>query len=278
VGLRAGTDTADAGSPSMLCVSELENVQLDVEYQPASVADLQVTRLEVHNKTGATGCSSDGTNTLTVVVKNAGAAAPTKPADLAISVLSVDLPTIDRERAGVLTAGPGGEQRIDFTDLPMGAGNTLVYVTIDKQNAVSLASHADPTFTGNVSCINRGADLSIKVAKLNRVDLSSPAVKNACTAGSSNSLEIIISNLGDKDPGVFNSGILVDGELVAHASVGGVTPLSDKTSFVNDINIPAGTHTIQAIVDPEDKVAEANEDNNTTPEVTVTCAAQKPGG
>jgi subtilase family serine protease len=282
VGLRSGSDAADATSASKLCVSYLGHVQLDVEYQAPAIADLQVVRLEVHKKSGATGCSSDGTNTLTVVVKNAGTAAPEKPADLAISYSFVSdrVQTITREQAGVLTAGPGGEQRIDFTDLPMGGGDTQVQVTIDKQNAVTLAKHNDPSFSGNISCDTRAADLSIKSAKFNRVDVTGPNVKTACIAGSDNTLEVIVSNLGDKEPGVFYTGILVDGQLVAKASVGSVSPLSEKTSFIGEVNskitIPEGTHTVQAIVDPEDKIAEANEDNNTLPAVTVTCAAKKP--
>src|SRR5262249_49741285 len=104
--------------------------------------------------------------------------------------------------------------------------------------------------------------------------------KPTCTEGSDSTLEVIVSNLGDKDPGVFYAGILVDGELVAKASVGGVSPLSEKTSFVGEVNskitLSEGTHTIQAIVDPENTVAEANEDNNTSATVTVTCTAKKP--
>ena len=74
------------------------------------------TRLEVHNKSGATGCSSDGLNTLTVVVKNAGDAAPAKAVDLAIDygLTTNHVEEVHRELPGAITAGPGGEQRIGF--------------------------------------------------------------------------------------------------------------------------------------------------------------------
>ena len=276
VGLRWSDDDADATETSHLCLSALRGMRLVVTYATPSVADLQVTGLEVHNKAGAAGCSSDGLNTLTVVVRNTGDAAPAKPVDMSISYgLQTDhVETVRKTMPGAITAGPGGEQRIDFAQLQLGADTTLINVTIDGARAVTLQSHADPSFQGNVTCITRGVDLSIKLAKLNGIDLSSADAKGACVAGEKNGVMITISNLGDKDPLVFNSGVLIDGKLVKQASVGGVSPHSDKQSYVGDFAIPAGTHTIQVIADPDRKVSEENESNNTSPAVTVTCPAK----
>jgi subtilase family serine protease len=269
VGLRWSDDDADASDPSHLCLSLVRGLRLEVTYAAPAVADLKVTGLDVRDKDGATGCSSDGLNTLTVVIRNDGDAAPAKPVDVSISYgLQTDHV---QTMPGAITAGPGGEQRVDFTGLHLGADSTMVEVTIDAARAVTLRSHADPSFSGTITCANRGADLSIKKAELNKVDLGSPDANGACKAGATNGVMITISNLGDADPGVFNAGILIDGKLVKQASVGGVGPKYDKGSYVGDFAIPAGTHTIQAIVDPDKKVAEANEGNNTTPAVTITC-------
>ena len=142
----------------------------------------------------------------------------------------------------------------------------MINVTIDRANTVSLKSHADPTFQGNVTCVNRGVDLTIKQAQLNGVDLSSPDVKSACIAGAKNLVHVVVSNLGDKDPSDFDTGLLVDGKLVAHRVCGRSLP-AQRQRFVlrGDVKHPGRNHQIQVVVDQDHKVTEASDDNNTSP-------------
>jgi CARDB len=109
----------------------------------------------------------------------------------------------------------------------------------------------------------------LQVAQLPTVEQAGGVA--GCLAGTANNVRVVISNAGDGGAAAFTMQLIVDQQPGATQSVGGVPGKQDTTYYFGNVSLTKGTHTLLVRLDIENKVAETDEDNNTSQPITVAC-------
>lgn len=109
----------------------------------------------------------------------------------------------------------------------------------------------------------------LQVAELPRVEQDGGVA--GCVAGKTNNVRVVIKNAGDEGANGFTMQLIVDQQPVATQTVGSAPARIDTTYYFGNVSLTKGLHTLQVRLDIENKVPEVDEDNNTSPPLTVVC-------
>jgi subtilase family serine protease len=93
-----------------------------------------------------------------------------------------------------------------------------------------------------------------------------------CVAGKTEIFATIKSS-ADGSVGEFVVRVKVDDNVIDTATIGGIASSSEKRIPMAPVEMKPGKHTVQAIVDPANNVAEENENNNSKT-VEVECVGR----
>ncbi len=259
------TDVADNAD----CLSTLVNLEMKVMvFWEIAEPELSVKDLSITDKTGVAGCAS-GTVTVGATVYN--------NSDVGAGVYDLLL-KVDGQGREMLITGPVGrygDHPDTFPPVDLSAGPHTIEVVADPDRVLAEIEEGNNSASMQVSCaVGAALPPPPKPADL---QISKLEVQNAngvvgCVAGNGNNVHIVVKNNGDKEIGaVITLQAAVDGKAAGSVTMGGVGANSQKDSYISNINISRGNHTVQVTLDPENKIAEAGEGNNSA-SVQVNCA------
>lgn len=127
---------------------------------------------------------------------------------------------------------------------------------------------ATPTPKPNTS--KNQADLSVRALHL---DDQTPDGKNGCTAD----VTAVVKNGGSGAAGSFTTRLLVDGKGIDQ-TVDGLDAGQQQNVTFSDVRLGPGEHTLKAVADPDNTVAERKPGNDDNNERTVSARCKKAGG
>jgi hypothetical protein len=249
------------------CTSELKGIELKViVFWDVAAADLAVSNISIADKSGVPGCVT-GTVNVGVTAENWGDA----PASLLLELRVNGEARMQLYAGGLAAKSTSREQ---FDDITLATGINRLEILVDPDGEVNEDSEVNNSTTLSVTCAVGAAPTATPAPSdlsISKLDVQQSGGVSKCVAGSQNAIQIIVKNDGDKEVGgVFGVKVRVDGKDAGSTTVGGVGAKSEKTSYVSGVNIPSGNHTVQAILDPENKVLEGGEGNNSR-SIQVNC-------
>jgi subtilase family serine protease len=155
---------------------------------------------------------------------------------------------IDEERL-VLTLAPGEERTYEFSWSP-GPGSWKLVATVDPYNDVAESNETNNTMSKEVNLI-----LDLAVTSISPTP--SPA-----TLGQTITVSVKVENTGNMNVGAFDVSLLANGTEVNRTTVSGLAAGANTTLTFSWTPTAVGTYTLTAKVDPDNKIAESNEENN----------------
>jgi subtilase family serine protease len=155
---------------------------------------------------------------------------------------------IDEERL-VLTLAPSEERTYEFSWSP-GPGSWKLVATVDPYNDVAESNETNNTMSKEVNLI-----LDLAVTSISPTP--SPA-----TLGQTITVSVKVENTGNMNVGAFDVSLLANGTEVNRTTVSGLAAGANTTLTFSWTPTAVGTYTLTAKVDPDNKIAESNEENN----------------
>ncbi|RLF14010.1 MAG: hypothetical protein DRJ97_07025, partial [Thermoprotei archaeon] len=207
--------------------------------------DLTVTSVEAEPGKPMAG----STVTVKATVKNIG---NVKAANVKVA-LTVDGVAVDT--ATIAELAPDFSAEVAFTWKPSVEGTYTVKVVVDPDNVVEEISEENNVLSTTVTVYAIPPalpDLTVEFTKLP----SEPV------AGESYTVEVKVSNIGEREAGAFKVRLEVDGKVIGEEVVEVLAAGASKTVEFTWTPEAEGTYTLKATVDPENAVAESNEANN----------------
>jgi uncharacterized repeat protein (TIGR01451 family) len=194
--------------------------------------------------------------TLTATVRNTG------PVAAPATTLVIRARTVDGEEratAPVATLAPGAQVNVQVTVPTTGdAGTVVLFALADGRSEVVELDETDNTRSVSVG-LRTKADLAVFASSL-AVSPSRPEPNTNFT------LQITAQNLGETQAPVFSYRVfeLEAGVPVRELASGTAGPIDPgKGALISKtLNLPAGEHTVQVILDSGNSVDEESEDNN----------------
>ena len=158
VELTAGTHTLEVVADPDAQIAEFDETNNSAQAQVTCAvgappkpeqkpADLQISKLEVQKAGGVPGCVAGNTNSIFILVKNAG--------DKEISAVIALQAAVDGKTAGSVTMGGIGanSEKVSYiSPVNIPRGNHTVRVTLDPENEIPEAGERNNSVTIQVSC------------------------------------------------------------------------------------------------------------------------------
>jgi subtilase family serine protease len=149
----------------------------------------------------------------------------------------------------VLTLAPGEERTYEFSWSP-GPGSWKLVATVDPYDDVAESNETNNTMSKEVNLI-----LDLAVTSISPIP--SPA-----TLGQTITVSVKVENTGNMNVGAFDVSLLANGTEVNRTTVSGLAAGANTTLTFSWTPTAVGTYTLTAKVDPDNKIAESNEENN----------------
>jgi hypothetical protein len=267
-----GFDEGVGGEDESDCQSKLTNIALKVtvfwETPSVEKPELIVRDVVFADQTQQPGCLTGVVN-VGVMTENAGSV-PITNLRLALSVDGQY-----RRMTFAADLRPAEIAAHQFDDVELSAGKHTIEVVGDPEGLMAEVSEGNNVARADVVCAAdpapkpAAAPASLRISTFELVPAANGAV---CVAGGGHGIHLVVENPGDSDVGSpINVQVNVDGKPGGSTSIGGVSSKSEKDSFVSNVEIPAGNHTVSAKVDFQKLVANTGEGNNSK-SLTVNCA------
>jgi subtilase family serine protease len=236
--------TATVGQSYMAAVGSAS-----IPVNTPAMSDLIVTSLTTDKPSYEAG----ETVTVTATIKNQGTA------DASAFAVQLAPGTLAKQTANISTLAINGTQNITFTfTAPVYTGDTVLTLTVtaDLGNAIAELDESNNT---------RSTNITIKAAKPDLTITSLTTDKASYDTGETVTATAIVANTGYVSVSSCEVA-LAPGSLAAITKTTGAINAGGNTSVVFTFTIPAGTPSgdmlLTATADPNNKIAEINESNN----------------
>ena len=187
------------------------------------------------------------TVTVKVTVKNAG---NVKASGISIK-LEANGALIQTRSISELEAGKSTS--VTFSWKPTEAGTYTLKATVDPDNKIGELNEENNVISTSVT---------VKPKKLPDLTVELEAVPAEITAGTEVDVRLLIKNIGEADAAAFAVELEVDGVSLGSTEIEGLAAGASTTVTFSWKPTEAGTYTLKATVDPDNKIGELNEENN----------------